>query len=107
MSKVKILELDEAPEEGRGMQIHLEHPYTEIKYVLGFFNAEGKYYCIADQCKSCEGSLGKGVLRGMFAFCNKEECAWNIKKGFCKWNRSDSTPIYKVATEEDGFYIEI
>ena len=43
MSKVKILELSQAPEEGTGKQIYLEHPYTEIKYILAFFNVEGKY----------------------------------------------------------------
>ncbi len=107
MSQVKISELADAPEEGKGKQLHVDHPYTEIKYVLGLFKVEGKYYCIADQCKSCEGSLGLGPLRGMFAFCNKEECGWNIKKGYCKWNKSDSTPIYKVATLDDGLYIEI
>ncbi len=107
MSNVKILELDEAPEEGMGTQIHLDHPYTEWKYVLAFFNVEGKFYCIGDKCKSCEGSLAKGVLKGMFIFCSREECAWNIRKGYCKWNHSDTTPIYKVATKDDGFYIEI
>ena len=42
MSNVKILELDEVPEEGTGRQIDLEHPYTEWKYVLAFYNVEGK-----------------------------------------------------------------
>ena len=107
MSKVKILELSQAPEEGTGKQINLEHPYTEIKYILAFFNVEGKFYCMTDQCKSCEGSLAKGVLRGMFAFCNKEECGWNIRKGYCKWNHSETTTIYKVSTQDDGFHIEI
>ena len=46
MSKVKILELSQAPEEGTGKQINLEHPYTEIKYILAFFNVEGKFYCM-------------------------------------------------------------
>ena len=41
MSNVKILELDEAPEEGTGKQIDLEHPYTEWKYLLAFYNVEG------------------------------------------------------------------
>ena len=107
MSNVKILELDEAPKEGNGKQINLEHPYTEWKYVLAFFNVEGKFYCISDKCKSCEGSLSKGVLKGMFAFCSREECGWNIRKGYCKWNHSDATPVYKVSTHDDGFYIEI
>ncbi len=107
MSKVKLSEIADAPEEGQGKQIHLRHPYTEIDYVLALFQVEGKYYCMADPCKSCEGSLAKGLLRGMFAFCSREECGWNIKKGYCKWNRSESTPIYKVIREEDGLYIEI
>ena len=107
MSNVKILELDEAPEEGTGKQINLEHPYTEWLSLIHISEPTTKYYCIADKCKSCEGSLAKGVLKGMFAFCSKEECGWNIRKGYCKWNHSDTTPIYKVATQDDGFYIEI
>ena len=79
----------------------------EISYVLGLFQVDGKFYCLTDQCRCCEGSLGLGVLKGMFAFCCKEECGWNIKKGYCKFNRSDTTPTYKVAVEEDGLYIEI
>ena len=73
MSTVKISEISDAPKEGKGRQIHLRHPYTEIDYILGLFQVEGKYYCITDLCKSCEGSLGKGILRGMFAFSNKEQ----------------------------------
>ena len=107
MSNVKILELDEIPKEGTGKQINLEHPYTEWKYVLAFFNVEGKFYCISDKCKSCEGSLSKGVLKGMFAFCSREECGWNIRKGYCKWNHSDTTPVYKVFTHDDGFYLSL
>jgi hypothetical protein len=51
--------------------------------------------------------LGKGLLRGFFAFCILEECGWNIKKGFCKFNHSDTTPRYKVAVDPDGLYIDI
>lgn len=107
MSNLKILDFSDAPPEGTGKQIHFKHLYTEINYVLALFQVEGKFYCLTDQCRCCEGSLGKGELKGMFAFCNKEECGWNIKKGYCKFNRSDITPTYKVAIEEDGLYIEI
>ncbi len=107
MSRLKLSEISDVPPEGKGKQIHFEHEFTEIKYVLGLFQVEGKFYCITDQCRCCEGSLGKGVLKGLFAYCNKEECGWNIKKGFCKFNRSDTTPTYKVVVEEDGLYIEI
>jgi nitrite reductase/ring-hydroxylating ferredoxin subunit len=107
MSKLKISDFSSAPPEGTGKQIHFKHLYTEMDYVLALFQVEGKFYCLTDQCRCCEGSLGKGELKGMFAFCNKEECGWNIKKGNCKFNRSDITPTYKVAIEEDGLYIEI
>ena len=107
MSKLKISELSDVPPEGTGKQINFKHQYTEIDYVLGLFQVKGMFYCITDQCRCCEGSLGKGVLRGMFAFCNKDECGWNIKKGYCKINHSDTTPRYKVAIDPDGLYIEI
>jgi hypothetical protein len=43
----------------------------------------------------------------MFVFCHKDACGWNIRKGHCKFNRSDITPTYKVTAEEDGLFIEI
>jgi nitrite reductase/ring-hydroxylating ferredoxin subunit len=107
MSKCKVSEFRDAPSEGMGKQVFFKHDYTEISYVLALFNVEGKFYCLTDQCRCCEGSLGLGVLAGMFAFCCKEDCGWHIKKGYCKFNRSDTTPTYKVAVEEDGLYIEI
>ena len=107
MSRLKLAELADAPPEGTGKQIHLKHEFTEIIYTLALFQVEGKFYCLTDQCRCCEGSLGKGVLQGMFVFCHKDECGWNIKKGYCKFNRSDTTPTYKVSIEEDGLYIDI
>ena len=107
MSRLKISEISDAPPEGTGKQIHFKPDYTEYEYVLALFQGEGKFYCLTDQCRCCEGSLGKGVLRGMFAFCNQDECGWNIKKGYCKFNHSDTTPRYKVAIDPDGLYIEI
>ncbi len=107
MSRLKIAEIDDVPPEGTGRQVPFKHEYTEIEYVLALFQVEGKFYCLTDQCRCCEGSLGKGALKGMFAFCNKDECGWNIKKGYCKFNHSDTTPRYKVIAEEDGLYIDI
>ena len=107
MSKLKISEFSDAPPEGTGKQIHFKHDYTEINYVLALFQVEGKFYCITDQCRCCSGSLGLGVLEGMFVFCHKDACGWNIRKGYCKFNRSDITPTYKVSVEEGSLYIEI
>jgi nitrite reductase/ring-hydroxylating ferredoxin subunit len=107
MSRLKILDLGDAPAEGTGKQIPFKHDFTEIDYVLALFKVDGKLYCLTDQCRCCEGSLGKGVLKGDFTFCHKDECGWNVKKGYCKFNRSDTTPTYKVMVEEDGLYIDI
>jgi nitrite reductase/ring-hydroxylating ferredoxin subunit len=107
MSRLKISELSDAPLEGNGKQIHFKHDYTEIDYVLALFKVEGKFYCMTDQCRCCSGSLGQGVLKGIFVFCHKDACGWNVRKGYCKFNRSDITPTYKVAVEEDGLFIEI
>ena len=107
MSKLKVSDHSDAPMEGRGKQINFKHDYTEIDYVLALFQVEGKFYCMTDQCRCCSGSLGLGVLEGMFAFCHKDACGWNIRKGYCKFNRSDITPTYKVSVEKDGLFIEI
>jgi len=60
MSLVKISDYSEAPSAETGKTVHLEHPWTQIKYDLALFKAEGKYYVITDKCSKCGGSLGKG-----------------------------------------------
>ena len=108
MSKVKILEIKDAPLEGSGKQINLTHPFTEIKYCLAIFCIEKKYYVLTDECRVCGGSLSQVPdLRGIFAACSKEECLWNVKRGICKFDHSSVTPTYKVSVIEDGLYIEI
>ena len=107
MSQVKIVEIAEAPEEGTGKQIVFDHPYTEMEYILGLFKVEGKYYAIKGVCVICEGSLGAGELNGLIVTCSRRECLWNIRKGYCKFDRSTVMPTYKVAEKEDGLYIEI
>ena len=108
MSKVKILEINDAPLEGSGKQINLTHPLTEMRYVLAIFCVEEKYYAMTDECRMCGGSLGRlPDLRGMFAACSRDQCLWNIRRGSCKFDRSSVTPTYRVSVIEDGLYIEI
>jgi hypothetical protein len=108
MSKVKILETNDAPLDGTGKQINLTHPFTEKAYVLAIFCVEEKYYVLTDECRMCGGSLGlRPDIRGMFAACGKEECLWSIRRGSCKFDRSSVTPTYKVNVMDDGLYIEI
>ena len=54
MSRLKISEISDAPQEGTGKQIHFKHDYTEIDYVLALFQVEGKFYCLTDLCLTCE-----------------------------------------------------
>lgn len=107
MSLVKISDYSEAPQDETGKTIHLEHPYTLFKYDLAFFKVEGKYFVITDKCTKCGGSLGRGLLRGKFAVCSTQECLWNIRKGYCKFDHSSVMPTYKVQARDDGLYIEI
>ena len=108
MSKVKISEIKDAPEEGSGRRIDLTHPLTEMKYYLAIFRVEDKYYVLTDECRICGGSLGQVPdVRGKFAACGKEECLWNIKRGSCKFDHSSVTTTYRVNVMEDGLYIEI
>lgn len=107
MSLVKISELSDAPIAGTGKTILLEHPWTKIEYDLAVFNAEGKYYVLADKCLKCGGSLGRGKLQGLFAVCTTQECLWSIKRGYCKFDRSSILPTYKVVEQEDGLFINI
>ncbi|QPJ64937.1 MAG: hypothetical protein G3M78_05870 [Candidatus Nitrohelix vancouverensis] len=107
MSKVKISELDEAPPEGIAKQLQFEHPLTYYVYEIGLIQSQGTYFAITDKCRLCGGSLGKGILMGKFVLCDKTDCAWNMKSGICKSDRTNVTPTYKVIVEEDGLYINI
>lgn len=107
MSYVKLSEITDGPQDGEGVRIHLEHPFTMIKYDIGLFQLDGKIYAITDKCKKCGGSLARGTIRGRFAFCNNQECGWNLKSGVCKFDRSSSLPTYKVSVQEDGYFINL
>lgn len=107
MSLIKLSEIGDAPEEGTGKRIDLTHPYTEIAYRIALFKTASKFYAITDLCSICGGSLGRGILRQLFVSCTNEECLWNIKKGYCKFNHSRVMPTYKVTEQEDGLFIDI
>jgi nitrite reductase/ring-hydroxylating ferredoxin subunit len=107
MSLIKISEMSEVPGAETGKTIHLEHPWTLIEYDLALFKAEGNFYVLTDKCAKCGGSLGKGKLRGLFAICSNQECLWNIKKGYCKFDRTSVLSTYKVVEQEDGLFINI
>ncbi len=107
MSLVKICEHSDVPEEGKGKTLELEHPLTFFKYNLGLFKVDGRLFVITDKCTKCGGSLGRGMVQGLFAICSNQECLWNIKKGYCKFDRSSVLPTYKVVEQEDGVYINI
>lgn len=87
--------------------VAFDHPFTEIPYALGVYFAKGRYLAITDTCKKCNSSLSKGKLKGMFAFCAREEHPWHIKTGLFKFDRTQSMPTYRVTVKEGGLYIEI
>lgn len=107
MSEVKILDMPEAPEENKGKLVKFNHPLTSFPYELGVFHIKDRYFAITNDCKSCGSSLTAGELNGMYASCMMEEHPWNVKTGICKFDRSLTTPTYRVQVKEDGIYIEI
>jgi len=107
MSEVRILDLADAPEEGRGKRVEFDHPYTQIHYALGVFFAKGRYWALTDQCKKCDSSLARGIVDAMYALCALEKHAWHIKTGLFKFDRSQSTPTYRITVKDEGLYIEI
>ena len=107
MSEVRILDVADAPEEGEGKRVEFDHPYTEISYALGIFFAKDRYWVITDRCKKCGSSLARGVVKGMYASCAKEQHPWNFKTGLFKFDRTQSLPIYRPTIKDEGLYIEI
>ncbi len=107
MSEVRILDLADAPEEGKGKRVEFQHPFTEFPYALGVFFAKDRYLVITDTCKKCNSSLAQGKVNGMYALCAREDHAWHIKTGLFKFDRTQSTPIYRITVKDEGMYIEI
>ena len=107
MSEVRILDLADAPEEGRAKRVEFDHPFTEIPYALGVYFAKDRYWAMADQCKKCESSLANGGMNGMFALCAREQHPWHIKTGLLKFDRTQSIPTYRITVKDEGMYIEI
>ncbi|CAI2717436.1 Rieske (2Fe-2S) protein [Nitrospina watsonii] len=107
MADVKISGLDEAPADNEVRVVQFEHPVTDIPYTLALYHVGERYYLITDACKLCGSSVGHGDWNGMFARCVTEGHPWNIKTGLCKFDRTQSLPIYRVHVRDDGLYIEI
>ena len=107
MSEVRILDLADAPVEGKSKQVQLEHPVTEIIYTLGVYFAKGRYLAIIDLCKKCNSTLTRGKLIGMYAFCAREDQPWNIKTGLFKFDRTQCLSTYRVTIKDEGLYIVI
>ncbi len=107
MSQVKLIDVAEAPPEGGKMRVHLQHPVTFFEYEIGLFHVKGRYFAILDECKSCGTSLAKGALKGLVAYCTGEEHTWNVKTGVCQYDRSQSTPTYRITLQDDAIFLEI
>ncbi|NIQ01069.1 MAG: hypothetical protein GWM98_12140 [Nitrospinaceae bacterium] len=107
MAEIKLLDLTDAPVEGRGKKVEFTHPLTEIDYALAVYFAKGRYFAITDACKECQSSLAQGRLEGLYAYCCREQHPWNIKTGLYKFDRRRSLPIYRITVKDGGMYIEI
>ncbi len=107
MAEVKIADLSEAPAEGTGKVIEFEHPITCYEYGIALFQVKGKFYALTNECKRCSGHLGIGELNGYYAICPRDETPWNVKNGLCKFDKTLSTPSYKVQIKDGGLVIVI
>lgn len=99
MAEVILCSLEDAPEEGTGRTITFEHPITAIDLAVSLFRVEGEFYALADRCKRCMGKLGEGTVNGMYVTCPKDDTPWHVKKGLCKFDRTQSIPSYRVWVE--------
>jgi len=46
MSRLKISEISDAPQEGTGKQIHFKHDYTEVDTFLRFFRSKANFIAL-------------------------------------------------------------
>tara|TARA_B100000686_G_scaffold353120_1_gene457438 strand:- start:1959 stop:2282 length:324 start_codon:yes stop_codon:yes gene_type:complete len=101
MAEVKILPLIEAPAEGTGKMIQIEHPITAWEIKLAVFQVKGKFYAIENECRRCSGNLGLGTLNGMYVSCPKDDTPWNVRNGLCKFDRTQSVSSFRVHVTDD------
>ena len=99
MAEVKIVSVDEAPSEGTGKIIHVEHPITDWDIYLAVFQVKGKFYAIENECRRCSGKLGLGKLNGMYVACPQDDTLWNVRNGLCKFDHSQSVSSFKIRVE--------
>ena len=107
MAEILLVMLKDAPEEGTGKTIDIEHPLTAYDFHLALFQVNSKFYALDNECGRCSGKLGRGKLSGMYVFCPQDDTPWNIKNGLCKFDRTRSVPSYKVRLENGALYTNI
>ena len=107
MAEIELATLDDAPEEGTGKIIDIEHPITAYDFHLALFQVKAKFYAVDNACGRCSGKLGQGKLNGMYIICPQDDTPWNIKNGLCRFDRNRSIPSYKVRLENGTLYTNI
>ena len=107
MAEVELVKLEEAPQEGTGKIIDVEHPITAYDFHLALFQVREKFYALDNECGRCSGKLGKGKLNGMYVFCPQDDTPWNVKNGLCKFDRTRSVPSYKIWVENGTLFTNI
>jgi len=107
MAEIKISSIADGPQDGQAQTVSFYHPVTEYPYNIALFHIKGKYYALPDECKRCNGSLGKGTLHGMFILCPQDETPWNIKTGLCRYDRTQAMPSYRVKVQDEDLIITL
>ena len=72
MAEIQLATLKNAPEEGTGKILDLEHPITAYDFQLALFQVNAKFYALDNSCARCGGKLGRGKLDGMYIFCPQD-----------------------------------
>lgn len=74
---------------------------------VALFNADGKYYALADACMHRGGPLGEGHLEGTKVTCPWHAWDFDVKTGECHTMQGAKQKKFAVKTEGDTIFIEL
>ena len=96
MEFVKVLEVDELPDE---KMVMVEVGGREVLLA----NVDGTYYAIANKCTHLGGSLAKGVLEGNIVTCPRHGAQFDVKTGQAVGNAKIA--FMKMQVKDEASYV--
>jgi nitrite reductase/ring-hydroxylating ferredoxin subunit len=98
--KVKVASASEIPP---GQRLVVEAGGKQI----AIFNVNGKLVACDNTCLHRGGPLGEGDIEELIVTCPWHGWQYDLATGECLMNPKAKIPLYRVAVEGDGVWVEV